>query len=140
MKATTLIGMCALLACTSPTTTGTTETESTPLLRGGWTYTATQSDPQLRMSGTLTITQQDDNQIYGSIDYMEYDRAGVGRHRVELFSGRIRGNGTVTIDAAALDGPRRHTGVLLNDSIGGDFERPGNGNGRLYGSFGARRR
>jgi hypothetical protein len=130
-----LMAVCA--ACSSP---AAPEADSTPLIQGQWDYTASQTNPQLAMFGTLTITSQNGNEITGSIEYLEYDAASISRHRVEMFTGRIRGNVTVTIDAGAPDGIRRHTGVLLNDSIGGDFQRPDNGNGPSSGSFGARRR
>lgn len=138
MKAFALLAVLGCAACSSP---APHEVDSTPLLQGAWTYSASQGEPQqLRLEGILTITQQNGSEIAGSIDYTEYDRAGIARQRVELFTGRIREDGSVTIDAGVTDGVRRHTGVLVNDSIGGDFERPGNGNNVLYGSFGARRR
>jgi hypothetical protein len=130
-----LIAVCA--ACSSP---ASPEADSTPLIQGQWDYTASQTNPQLTMTGTLTITVQTQNEITGSIDYMELDAASITRHRVEMFSGRIRGNGSVTIDAGATDGTRRHIGVLVNDSMGGNFERPGSGNGQVSGTFSARRR
>jgi hypothetical protein len=132
--------LATIAVCTACSSPASPEAESTPLIQGQWTYTASQSDPRLTMSGTLTITMQNETDITGSIDYMEIDAASISRHRVEMFTGRIRGNGTVTIDAGTPDGIRRHTGVLISDSIGGNFERPGNGGGPVNGSFGARRR
>ena len=135
-----VFALLTLVACTACSSPASPETESTPLIQGQWTYTASQAEPQLTMNGTLTITTQNETEITGSIDYIELDAASVYRHRVEMFTGRIRRNGMVTIDAGTPDGIRRHTGVLINDSIGGDFERPGSGAGPLNGSFGARRR
>ena len=137
MRTAALLLIAACTACASPSSP---EADSTPRIEGQWDYTASQSDPQLSMSGTLTITVQTENEITGSIDYMELDAASITRHRVEIFTGRIRGNGTITIDAGATDGTRRHIGVLMSDSIGGDFERPGSGNGPVAGRFSARRR
>jgi hypothetical protein len=127
-----------IATCGSTTPSGIDEL-ATPRVQGAWEYTATQTSPSLRMSGTLTITQQDDKTLSGSIDYMETDAAGISRRRLEMFSGRIRGNQTVSIDAFTSDGARKHIGTLVNDSIGGTFERPGRDGTVLNGSFAARR-
>jgi hypothetical protein len=128
-----------ILATCNSSTTPVADAEITPRVQGSWEYTATQTEPALRMTGTLTITQQDDKTLSGSIDYVETDAAGIGRRRIEMFTGRIRGNKTVAIDAFASDGPRKHNGTLHNDSMGGSFERPGKDR-TLHGSFAARRR
>ena len=137
MKYVVLVGLLLAAACDSPTEGGAVE--PTPHIAGGWDYTATQMSPSLRMSGTLTITAQDGNAISGSIDYMETDAAGISRRRIEMFNGRIRGKQSISIDAITGDGTRKHTGSILNDSIGGNVEKAKQ-NGTLHGSFSARRR
>ena len=136
MKHIALAGLVMVVACDSPTEGGV---ESTPHIQGSWQYTATQTSPVLHMSGTLTITAQDHNAISGSIDYIETDAAGIGRRRVEMFNGRIRGERSISIDAITSDGVRKHTGSLVNDSISGNVEKAKQ-NGTLHGSFSARRR
>jgi hypothetical protein len=137
MKYIALVGLLWAAACDSPTEGGAVE--STPHIEGGWDYTATQSSPALRMSGTLTITAQDGNAISGSLDYMETDAAGIARRRIEMFNGRIRGKHSISLDAITGDGTRKHTGSIVNDSMGGNVEKPKQ-NGTLHGSFSARRR
>ena len=137
MKCIALVGLLLAAACDSPTEGGAVE--STPHIQGSWQYTATQTSPALHMSGTLTITAQDRNAISGSIDYIETDAAGIGRRRIEMFNGRIRGERSISIDAITSDGTRKHTGSIVNDSIGGSVEKPKQ-NGTLHGSFSARRR
>lgn len=136
MKRFTMMCIFALGACNSPTAS---DNDGAPWLQGSWDYTAEQSSPWLQMNGTLTITEQVGNAISGSIDYIELDAAGIPRRRIELFNGRIRGGRSITIDAATDDKPRKHTGALVNDSIGGTFDKELT-EGRLQGSFAARRR
>jgi hypothetical protein len=136
---TRFLALCTVLAlgaCDSPTGRGP---EIVPWLQGSWEYAATQTAPSLRMSGTLTIGQQVGDSISGSIEYTEVDAQGNSRTRVNLFTGRVRNNHDVTIDAYVGNRIRTHSGTLAGDSIAGSFEQIINENQSYDGSFFARR-
>jgi len=125
----------SVLACSSSTAPG----GPTVSVVGTWNYIAVQQAPAAGIAGTFVITSQTGASFQGSMDVVENDSAGPSNvHLSGVVSGQTLDSNHVDFDAFLHPTGRRHLGIVVGDSMTGDWVEP-SGATPYSGSFRAAR-